>query len=295
VIDTGAFHGFVQNFQAFVDSYSPTPLTDKYWTYDSGGPHIHGSPVFWNRGSGTSYLYAWSERDHLKRFDYSASQGKLTETPRAESDEASPARVGQYQGKMPGGILSLSANGQDPASGVLWAVIENGDAVYGPRSGYFEAYDAVNLGAPLYKELIPLYSKSAPPTVANGHVYLATFQYQLRVYGLRELAPSPATWTAPATFSFCNQENGELSTGDVDGDGHSDLVCHDRLTGAVTFARATAAGRYATSSPASFVNGASTSQFCTPTGQPPVLAVGDFYGDGRTDIQCQYAVEHEYF
>jgi hypothetical protein len=110
-------------------------------------------------------------------------------------------------------MLSLSANGDK--DGILWAAIHaTGDSWHESRPGVLHAYDADDIRHELWNSLenptrddCGEYSKMAPPTIANGHVYLASFGSenvgtgQFCVYGLlpakggREL-PAPSGVTA---------------------------------------------------------------------------------------------------
>ena len=93
---------------------------------------------------------------------------------------------------MPGGILSLSANGDH--DGVLWAALPlDEDAFIAAVRGVLRAFDATTL-----EEIWSTaaadpndqfsFAKFCPPSVVNGKVYLATFSDRLNVYGLREEA-----------------------------------------------------------------------------------------------------------
>jgi hypothetical protein len=96
----------------------------------------------------------------------------------------------------PGAMLSLSANGG--MDGILWAAIHaTGDSWHESRPGIMHAFDANDIRRELWNSLeIPArddcgeYSKMAPPTIANGRVYLASFGAenvgtgQFCVYGL---------------------------------------------------------------------------------------------------------------
>jgi len=100
-------------------------------------------------------------------------------------------------------MLSLSANGDK--DGILWAAIHaSGDSWHESRPGILHAYDADNIQHELWNSLENAsrddcnnYSKMAPPTVANGKVYLASFGTQntgtgqLCVYGLLPNGPPP--------------------------------------------------------------------------------------------------------
>src|SRR3984957_19634514 len=93
-------------------------------------------------------------------------------------------------------MLSLSANGDK--DGILWAAIHaSGDSWHESRPGILHAYDGDDIRHELWNSLqVPTrddcgeYSKMAPPTIANGMVYLASFGTenvgtgQFCVYGL---------------------------------------------------------------------------------------------------------------
>jgi hypothetical protein len=92
---------------------------------------------------------------------------------------------------VPGGILSISANGSTPGSGIVWASHPMTNANHATSLGVLRAYDAANVGIELWNSTQNLarddvgdYAKFSPPTIANGKVYLATFSNQLAVYGL---------------------------------------------------------------------------------------------------------------
>jgi outer membrane protein assembly factor BamB len=133
--------------------------------------HIHGSPVYWD-GPGGPFMYIWGEADYLRRFKF--ENGRLVTTPVA-SEITTPGR------SMPGAMLSLSANGSDRTTGIIWSSHPTkGDASENSVRGTLHAMDASTL-----KELwnsdqdsadsLGYVSKFAPVTVANGKVYAATF------------------------------------------------------------------------------------------------------------------------
>jgi len=89
---------------------------------------------------------------------------------------------------MPGGFLSVSANGQD--SGIVWAAIPyKDDAWVEIVRGSLRAFDADTLKLLWSTDVDDPadnfdFAKYLPPTVANGKVYLPTFSDRLNVYGL---------------------------------------------------------------------------------------------------------------
>jgi hypothetical protein len=101
-------------------------------------------------------------------------------------------------------MLALSANGNK--NGILWASVQaSGDAWHESRPGILHAYDADQVSTEFWNSLqnsardnCDNYSKMAPPTIANGRVYLPSFGTkntgtgQLCVYGL---LPTPGTPT----------------------------------------------------------------------------------------------------
>jgi outer membrane protein assembly factor BamB len=146
--------------------------------FNAGYHHIHGSPVYWNSRLKGPTIYIWPEEDNVKAYHYDANKKFST--------KAVKGMMGN-QG-MPGGFLSISANGRD--DGILWAGIPyQDDAWVEIVRGTLRAFNADTL------ELLwstdrdePAdnfdFAKNVPPTIANGRVYLATFSDRLNVYGL---------------------------------------------------------------------------------------------------------------
>lgn len=154
--------------------------------------HLH-SMVYWKSAKAGDLLYLWSQRDRARA--YRLRSGKFDETPfmiRPDSNEGHP-----------GAMLSLSANGGK--DGILWAAIHaSGDSWQESRPGILHAYDADDINHELWNSLqnperdnCNNYSKMAPPSVANGKVYLASFgtenvgSGQMCVYGLLPNGPPP--------------------------------------------------------------------------------------------------------
>jgi hypothetical protein len=132
--------------------------------------------------------------DTVKAFTLDSDYTHLVKI--AEGDTAATA-VG-YQGAN----LALSANGDDPSSGILWATTP-ALCTGGLQPGNLHAYSATDFSNGMFHELwsdvlapdstyAPYnFAKFAPPTIANGRVYLPTFSGQVIVYGLLDNSSSP--------------------------------------------------------------------------------------------------------
>ncbi|MGB6165224.1 MAG: hypothetical protein WBF75_22175 [Pseudonocardiaceae bacterium] len=146
--------------------------------------HIHGSPVFWRMREGGARIYVWGEADWLRAFRFNGS--KFDPTPVDISDVTTPA------GSMPGGMLTLTANGDQDNTGIIWAshpISLNANQAVVP--GMVRAINAGNLGHELWNSTmratddIGMLAKFTPPTVANGKLYVATFSNKICVFGLK--------------------------------------------------------------------------------------------------------------
>ena len=155
-----------------------------------GFNHIHGAPVWW-QGPDGGYIYVWGESDHLHQYKFDPVNNVFI-TP-AYSQSPTPAWING----MTGGMLSVSANGTNAGSGIVWAAHQfTGDANQAVRPGIMHAYDAQSVTNELWnseqygaRDSVGLYAKFVPPTVANSKIYLATFSGRLNVYGLLPSGP----------------------------------------------------------------------------------------------------------
>jgi hypothetical protein len=168
--------------------------------FKATGSHLH-SIVYWDSAKNGPLLYIWGQRD--KERVYKVKGGRVEEAPFMMRPEANEGH--------PGAMLSLSANGGH--DGILWAAIHaSGDSWHETRPGILHAYDADDISHELWnswqdrtRDDCDGYSKMAPPTIANGQVYLASFGREntgtggLCVYGLLPSGTAPA---APASINF---------------------------------------------------------------------------------------------
>ena len=180
----------------------------KFTTDDSGavqkialptGTSNRGGPVYWQRSAanGGPLLFDWGSHDQLKAFPFNGSTFAPT-----------PSALGNVTNQIyPGGILALSANGDTPGTGVLWAMVSmSGNALNQlPTPGELYAFDAGNVATQLWNSSTNArdspgnFAKFVPPLVANGRVYVATWSQQVAVYGL--IAATPSFSPAPGTYS----------------------------------------------------------------------------------------------
>jgi hypothetical protein len=157
----------------------------------TSGGHIHGGPVYWSGPAGP-WLYVWGEQDFLKAFAYNSGTATFNPTPVSQSPFTAPPG-------MPGGFLSLSANGAQAGSAILWAALPfSADAEDGIATGVLHAFDASDLSQELWnsqinpaRDSLGNFAKYVPPTIANGRLYLASFSHQVHVYGLLGSLPVP--------------------------------------------------------------------------------------------------------
>ncbi|MCC3767345.1 hypothetical protein [Streptomyces sp. UNOC14_S4] len=185
LLDTGA----MGHFHAGSDSQ----IVQSFYVERPGGlsHHIHGGPVYWNfRGGGGPWAYIWPENAFLRAYRFAG--GLLQTTPVSTSTTTDPTGNPGGSIGMPGGAMSLSALGDDPATGILWATHPYRDnANQAVVAGVVRAYRATDLTQEVWnskmnaaRDDVGLYAKFAPPTVAGGKVYVPTFSKALHVYGL---------------------------------------------------------------------------------------------------------------
>ena len=155
--------------------------------------HLH-SIVYWKSDQKGGLLYMWGQRDRAKV--YALRDGRFDPMPAMSRPEVNEGH--------PGAMISLTANGG--SNGILWAAIHaTGDSWHESRPGILHAFDANDINHELWNSLenpqrddCGNYSKMAPPTIANGKVYLASFgtantgSGQFCVYGLLPSGSPPS-------------------------------------------------------------------------------------------------------
>lgn len=152
------------------------------------------------------------------QYVYQLSENTLLQAFKVGSNSLGTAITGNISGPTgaAGGFMSVSSNGTDPSTGILWV----SQAVNGCNAnsylcqGILRAIKADDVKTELWNSTINAvdntgnFAKMTCPTIANGKVYLNSFSKQMNVYGL--LASNPrcinnVALNKPATASTINQ------------------------------------------------------------------------------------------
>ena len=150
----------------------------------SGTNLIFSTPVYWNGPNGP-LIYIWITKDRLRAYSLI-----VTDTQHVAFKLPAVA-VGSATAPQPGGMLSISANGNAAGSGIVWAFQPQTNANQALVAGILLAYNASNVSQELWnstllaKDAVGNFAKFNNPTIANGKVYVPTFSNQLVVYGLK--------------------------------------------------------------------------------------------------------------
>jgi outer membrane protein assembly factor BamB len=171
--------------------------------FDGKTHHLHASPAFWVSPANGPMLFCWGENETLRAWKVNAA-GVVSFL--AKSAELASAGAGG-RGGMPGGFPIVTSNGATPNTGIVWATAPiSQDANRFVVDGILRAYDATVLdpagntdGTARLKLLwdsthIPgntfKFSKFCPPLVADGKVFVPTYDGHVDVYQLA--GPPPA-------------------------------------------------------------------------------------------------------
>ena len=185
--------------QSFAIAPAPNPPLQYY-------RHILGGPVLWPRPTDPdgSRLFVWRMNDSLRSYrvtdhftDCDRRDVQATGSENCRSIASGNERIDHH----PGGVLSISADGEKPDSAIVWAYtssVGNGpgklmafgampdDAASGRLQKIWDsdtcAGDAIEVG-----------STFAVPTVSNGRVYVATGSDRVDVFGLLPERPCANT------------------------------------------------------------------------------------------------------
>ena len=134
--------------------------------------------AFWGRQH-DGVLYVWDRRDVLRAYNFVNNRFVTT-----------PSAVSAVKPAMTGGP-SLSANGAEVGSGIVWVVTTQSTSSGGRSLGTLRAFRASDVSQEIYnsdtnnaRDAPGDFTKFAPPVVANGKVYVPTQSKAVSVYGL---------------------------------------------------------------------------------------------------------------
>jgi outer membrane protein assembly factor BamB len=139
---------------------------------------LHCQPAYY-KGPTNEFVYVWSEYDQLRALSFDRGSNTF-------SSSQILSAVSGPKGES-GAELSVSSNGVVDGTAILWASYST--TTGGP--GILGAFDANDITKELWNsgenpgDNAGKFAKFSPPTIANGHVYLATFSNQVVVFGLK--------------------------------------------------------------------------------------------------------------
>jgi hypothetical protein len=147
--------------------------------------HMHSTPIYWN-----GKLWCMGENGNL-RVGSIGKNGVWNFLGRS-AEVASPYAPAS-PGGMTGGMLALSANGNK--DGILFAIIEDGDANREITTGRIFAFDAQKLGPTMAdgdSQILRVwmsdphhkFNKFCPLAVSNGKIYCPTYEDTVEVWSL---------------------------------------------------------------------------------------------------------------
>ena len=118
--------------------------------------------------------------------------------PSFNTTPVSQGTILNSQGESNAAAISVSANGSQQGSGILWTTASLSQWASGVQvPGVLRAFDATNVTSELWdstqnlvRDDVGSSAKFNPPTIANGKVYVSSFSGQLQVYGLNPPAAS---------------------------------------------------------------------------------------------------------
>jgi hypothetical protein len=159
---------------------------------------LWGSPAFWN-----NTLYIWGTSGSLRAYAFLGTHFNTSSSSR-----------GAYvtSGGASSGSVSVSSNGTQAGTGIVWATAPVSDPDHATVGGNLFALDAADLTHLLWstqqnpsRDGYGNYAKLVAPTIANGKVYVGTDSGQVAVYGL---LPGGQNLIADGTYTIVNQLSG---------------------------------------------------------------------------------------
>ncbi len=157
--------------------------------------HVHGSAAYFENAA-QRLVYVMGENSTLRAFQYNGTT--LGPTPLAQSSATTAASGNTAApGGMPGGFLTISSSNTSGTDGIVWSVSPRKSLWRDPAANEIpgpsivRAFNASPSGTTLTElwnsEMDPgdapgTASKFQPPLVANGRVYVVTYDNKVVVY-----------------------------------------------------------------------------------------------------------------
>ncbi len=150
--------------------------------------HQHGAPICFDSPEYGPMLFNWGENENGRAWQLSAAGCKYLACTAEVASPESPVPPGG----MPGGMMSLSCNGQQRGTSILWACVPYQNANVMRSPGRLIAYDATNFRNGLLVKLWDSqdwnqqfsHNKFGSPVIANGKVFVPTYDGAVLVFGL---------------------------------------------------------------------------------------------------------------
>ncbi len=160
--------------------------------------HNHGPIGCYKSPDHGVLVYVWGENAALRAINITqAANGTFGLKYMAQSEEYASPNITQPPGGMPGGMISLSCNGNVPDTAVVWASVPWNDANKSISPGRLLAYGAnwFNEANPNNASIIKIWDSSNwgidyahckfnTITIANGKLYMSTYDGRVMVFGL---------------------------------------------------------------------------------------------------------------
>jgi hypothetical protein len=159
--------------------------------------HLHASPAYWTGPSGPR-LFDWGENESLRSWTVDPNSGKVGFLGKSAELASRQLALDNSIGGMTGGMISVSSAGT--SNGIVWTLAPiDGNANKQLVAGIARAYDATAFdttknqdGTDKIKLLWDstrsgvnfTFSKFCPPVVADGKLYVATYDGRVDVYVL---------------------------------------------------------------------------------------------------------------
>lgn len=172
---------------------APTDLSTLQTTYGGYTHHQHSTPVYYKSPRFGNMLFTGGENGPVRVFSISENQQGSIDIKYLGCGDVIASGGMLPPGGMPGTMMVLSANGEVEDTAVLWCLSPYGDANKTITDGRLVAYGAdwITLDGQLVKiwdsqdwGIAFKHNKFNIPTVANGKVYVPTYDARILVFGL---------------------------------------------------------------------------------------------------------------